>query len=82
MQKCTGWKKLYCENTKPNLVKTGNFLNGFWKFGEWKLSLPSNFVFAVKNYYEPLIDEAHVTIAHGGVEKTILYQTDRYQSGS
>ena len=44
--------------------------------------MTSNFVFAGKNYHEPLIDEAHVAMAHGGVEKTMQYLTDRYQSQS
>ena len=48
----------------------------------WKLILPSNFVFAGKNYYESQIDEAYVVTAHGGVEKTMQYLTDRYQSHS
>ena len=61
-------------------MKMGDFLYGFWKSGEWKLILPSNFVFAGKNYYEPLIDEAHVVPAHGGVEKIMQYLTDRYRS--
>ena len=42
--------------------------------------LPSNFVFAGKNYYESVIDEAHVATANGGVEKTMQYLTDRDQS--
>ena len=49
---------------------------------EWKLIWPRTFIFAGKNYYEPLIDEAHVVIVHGGVEKTMQYVTDRHQSRS
>ena len=63
-------------------MKMADFLYGFWNSGEWKLILPSNFVFAGKNYYEPLIDKAHVATAHGRVEKTMQYLTDRYRSQS
>ena len=76
------WKPFYSEKTKPSLMKMCNFLYGFWKSGEWKLILPSNFVFVGKNYYEPLIDEAHVATAYGGVEKTMQYLPNRYQSQS
>ena len=71
MQNCAVWKEFYSENIKPNLMKMGDFLHGFWNSAEWKLILPSDFVFAGKNYYEPLIDEAHVATGHGGVEKTM-----------
>ena len=82
MQNCPVWKEFYCENTKPNLMMMGVLLYGLWKSGEWKLILLSSFVFAGENYYEPLIDEAHVATAHGGVEKTLQYVTDRYHSQS
>ena len=80
MQNCTGVKEYYAENNKPNFMKMGDFLYEFWKSGEWKLILASNFVFAGKNYYQPLIDEAHVATAHDGVEKTMPSLTDRYPS--
>ena len=75
-------KEIYSENTKANLMQMGDFLYGFWKPGEWKLMLPSNFVVARKNYYEHLIGCAHVATAHDGVEKTIQYLIYRYQSES
>ena len=82
VQNCPVWKQFNSENTKPNLIKLGDFLCGFCNSGEWKLILPSNFVFAGKNYDEPLIDEAHLATPHGRVEKTMQYLTDRYQSQS
>ena len=63
-------------------MKMRDFLYGFWKSGEWNLILQRNFVFAGENYYEPLIDEAHVVTAHRRVEKTTQYQRARYQSRS
>ena len=80
MQNCPVCKVFHSENTKPNLMKMGGFLYGFRNLEEWKLILASNFVFAGKNYYETLIDEAHVATAHIGVENTMQYLTDRYQS--
>ena len=44
--------------------------------------MSSNVVFAGKNYNEPPIDEAHIVTAHGGVEETMQYLTDSYQSQS
>ena len=82
MQNCPVCKEFYSENTKPNLMKMGDFLHGFWNSGEWKQILLSNVVFAGKNYYEPLIDEAHLATAHGGGENTMQYLNDRYQSQS
>ena len=73
-------KEFYRENTTPNFMKIGDFLYGFGNSGEWQLILPSNLVFARKNYYEPVSVEAHVATAHDGVQKTMHYQTDRYQS--
>ena len=78
VQNCLVWKEFYSENSKPNWMKMADFLYGFWNSGEWKLIMPSNFIFAGKNYYEPLIDEAHVATAHGRIEKIMQYLTDRY----
>ena len=82
MQNCTIWKEFYSRNTKPNLMKMGDFSNGFWNSVEWKLILTSNCVFARKNYYQPVNDETHVAAAHGRVKKTMPYLTDGYQSQS
>lgn len=38
--------------------------------------------FEGKNYHEPLIDEAHTATAHDGVDYTMQYLTNRYQSQS
>ena len=76
------WKEFYRENTKPNLMKIADSLCGFCKSEEWELMLTSNFVFAGKNYCEPLIDGAHIATAHREVQKTMQYRTDRYQSQS
>ena len=76
------WKGFYSENTKPNVMKMGDFLYGFRKSVECKLILPSNFILAGNNFYEPLIDEVHVVTVHGGIEKRMLYLRDRYQSQS
>ena len=57
-----------------------DFLDEFWQSVEWELILLHNFVFAGKNYYEALIDAAHVATANGGVEKTMRYLTARYLS--
>ena len=67
VQNCPVWEEFYIENTKPNLMKMSDLLHGFCNSGEWKLILLCNFVFAGKNYYEPLIDEAHVVTEHVGV---------------
>ena len=82
MQNYPVGQEFYSENTKPNLMKIGDIWYGFWKSQEWDLMLPVNFVFAGKNYCEPLIDEAHIATAHVGVEKTMQYLTHRYQSQS
>ena len=71
MQNCPVWKEFYSENTKPNLMKMGDFLYEDWKSGESTLILLRNFVFGHKNYYEPRIDEAHVATAAAAVEKTM-----------
>ena len=63
-------------------MKMGDFWYGFCKSEEWKLILPRNFVLRGENDYEPLIDIAHDATAHGGVEKTMEYLPDRYQSQS
>ena len=76
---CTVWREFYSENIKPNWMKLGDFLYGVWKSVEWKLILMNNFVFAGKNYYKLLIDEAHLATAHGGVKNTMQYLIDRYQ---
>ena len=81
-QNCTVWKEFYCENTKPNLMKIGDSLYVFCKSGEWKLIFASNFIFAGKNYNKQLMDRAHVVTAYSGVEQTMQYPTDRYQSQS
>ena len=44
--------------------------------------MPTDLVLVGQNYYEPLIDEAYVATAHGGVEKTMQYLIHRYQSQS
>ena len=72
--------QFYSENIKPNLTKMCDFLYGFCKSREWKLILRNNVLFTSKNYYEPLSVEGHVGSAHGGVEKTMQYLTDSYQS--
>ena len=59
-------------------MKIADSLYEFWKSGDWKLILPRNFVFAVKKYHKPVIDEAHVVTAHDGVENTMRYLTNRY----
>ena len=46
------------------------------------LLLPNNFVVAGNNSYECLIDEAHVATAHVGLDKTMQYLADGYQSQS
>ena len=79
MQNCAVRKDFYIKSTKPNLINMADFLHGFWNLVECKLILLSNFVFAGKNYYEHLIDEAHVATAHGGDENTMQYPIHRYQ---
>ena len=82
MQNCPVCKQFHSENTKPNLMKIGDFLYGFCKSAKWNLILASSFVSTGKNYYEALMDEAHVATAHGRVDNTMRYLTDRYQSQS
>ena len=47
--------------------------------GEWRLVIPTTFAEVEgKNYLELLLQEAHEATAHGGIEKTMKYLTDRY----
>jgi len=46
--------------------------------GEWRLVLPSTFNMNGKNYLEDAIKEAHDATAHGGVEKTLKWSTDKF----
>ena len=80
MQKCPVGKTSYSENTNSNLIKKLDFLYGFLKFGEWNLILPCNSVFAGENCDQPLIADADVATAYGGVEKTIPHLTNRHQA--
>ena len=78
MHNCPVWKEFYSVNSKTNLMKMRDFLCGVCKSGEWKLIIPRNFVFAGKDFYEPLIDEEHVATAHGRVETTMQDLTNSY----
>ena len=62
------------------MMKIGDCLSVLCNSGEWKLILTTNFIFAGKNYYGPIIDEEHLATAHGGVKKTMQYLTNRYKS--
>ena len=69
----------YHLETKSKWTYMGNYLSELWKYGEWKLILPIHVFFTGKNYYEPLIDQAHVETAYSGVEITLQYASERYQ---
>jgi len=46
--------------------------------GEWRLVLPSRFDMNGKNYLKYAIKEAHDATAHGRVEKTLKWWTDKF----
>ena len=49
---------------------------------KWTLVLSSIFNWERKNFLEIAIAEAHVATTHGGIEKTIKAQTDKFECQS
>jgi len=76
---CPMWSQLY--NTpegKKGVIKDKGFLYRKNGKGEWRLGLPSTFDMNGKNYLKDTIKEAHDAMAHGGVEKTSKWLTDKF----
>jgi len=73
------WRQLYNAPEGKNGVRKDNlFLYKKNEKGEWRLVLPSTFNMNGKNYLEDAIKEAHNATAHGGVEKTLKWLTDKF----
>jgi len=76
---CPRWSQLYnAPEGKKALSKENGFLYKQNDKGEWRLVLPSTFDMNGKNYLEPAIKGAHDAMAHGEVEKTLKWLTDKY----
>jgi len=76
---CPMWSQLYNAPEGKEWVSTENgFLYKKNEKGEWRLVLPSTFNMKGKNYLEAAIKEAHDATAHGGIEKTLKWLTDKY----
>jgi len=76
---CPIWSQLY--NTpegKKGLSKDNRFLCKKNEKGEWRQVFISTFDMNGKNYLEDAIKEAHDATAHGGVEKTLKWLSDKY----
>jgi len=73
------WSQIY---NAPERMKGVSKDNGFLykknKKGELRLVLPSTFDMKGKNYFEVTIKEAHDATAHGWVEKTLKWLTDKF----
>jgi len=73
------WSQLYnAPEGKKGVSKDNGFLYKKNEKGEWRLVLRSRFNMNGTNYLEDAIKEAHDATAHGGVEKTLKYLTDRF----
>jgi len=78
---CPVWKDIYAT---PNLTHH-SIRDGFLYCRpdkQWKLVLPTSFVYNGKNFLEIAIQEAHDATAHGGVEKTMKTLTDKFMCQS
>ena len=76
---CPRWSQLYnAPEGKKGVSKDNGFLYKKNEKGEWRLVLPSTFNMNGKNYLEDAIKEAHDATAHGGVEKTLKWLTDKF----
>ena len=76
---CPMWSQLYyAPEGKKGVSKDNRFFNKKNEKGEWRLVLPSMFDMNSKNYLDNAIKEAHDATAHGGVEKTLKWLTDKF----
>jgi len=72
------WSQLYnAPEGKQEVSKNNGFLYKKNEKAEWRVVLPSTFDMNGKNYLEDAIKESHDATAHGGVEKTLKWLTDR-----
>jgi len=76
---CPMWSQIYnAREGKKGVSKDNGFLYKKNEKGEWRLVLLSMFDMNGKNYLEDAIKEAHDATAHGGVEKTLKWLTDKF----
>jgi len=76
---CPMWNQFYnAPQGKKGVSKDNGFLYKKNEKGEWRLVLPIMFDMNGKNYLEAAIKEAHNATAHGGVEKTLKWCTDKF----
>jgi len=76
---CPMWSQLYnASERKKGVSKDNGFLYKKNEKGEWRVVLLSTFNMSSKNYLEDAIKEVHNATAHGGVEKTLKWLTDKF----
>jgi len=76
---CLMWSQLYnVPQGKKGVSKDNGFLYKKNERGAYRLVLARTFNLNSKNNLETAINEAHDATAHGGVEKTLKWLTDRF----
>jgi len=76
---CPMWSQLFnAHEGRRGVSKDNEFLYKENEKGEWRLVLPSTFDMNGKNYLEATIKEALDATAHGGVEKTLKWFTNKF----
>ena len=81
---CPIWKDIYAapEKSRKNIKYRNGFLYVQKLNKQGRLILPSIFYAEGKNFLEIAIGEAYAATTHGGIEKTMIPLTDKFECQS